>query len=291
LKAANDRMDVAVFDNPVDFSEAVFVFLAEREVESCVLLGRISEALAAWPGTGRHESLPLMLAVESDGRVVAAGTMDPPHPLVLSAAPPGAVDAAVRHLRAAGVTPPGVVAPVETARDFAAAWCAASGSASELALSLRLFELRGVIPARGAGGAFRPAEPADAGVLAEWAHAFFEEIGDPRDREYAVAEVGRRTAAERLFVWCDSRPVSMAGWAGRTPHGARVNFVYTPPEFRGRGYASACVAALSRHLLGGGRRFCCLFTDLTNTTSNHIYQQIGYRPVRDFARYTFSRGQ
>src|SRR2546423_11771013 len=94
-----NSMRVTLHENPVDFSAAVSPFLVEREVENCVLLGRISEALAAWPGTGRYESVPLMLSVESDGRVVAAGTMDLPHSLALSSAPPDAVEAVVRDFR------------------------------------------------------------------------------------------------------------------------------------------------------------------------------------------------
>jgi predicted GNAT family acetyltransferase len=41
-------------------------------------------------------------------------------------------------------------------------------------------------------------------------------------------------------------------------------------------------------LLGGGRRFCFLFTDLANPTANKIYQAIGYRPVIDVDMYHFA---
>jgi predicted GNAT family acetyltransferase len=64
-----------------------------------------------------------------------------------------------------------------------------------------------------------------------------------------------------------------------------VNAVYTPPELRGQGYATATVAALSHLLLDRGYRFCCLYTDLANPTSNAIYQRIGYRPVTDSSVY------
>ena len=79
----------------------------------------------------------------------------------------------------------------------------------------------------------------------------------------------------------------MAAWAGPTPNGVRVNFVYTPPGFRCRGYGSTLVASLSRHLLNSGRKFCCLFTDRANPTSNRIYQRIGYRFVSDGQRWNF----
>ena len=41
--------------------------------------------------------------------------------------------------------------------------------------------------------------------------------------------------------------------------------------------------------LDKGRRWCFLFTDLANPTSNRIYQAIGYRPVRDVRMFHFER--
>jgi predicted GNAT family acetyltransferase len=80
----------------------------------------------------------------------------------------------------------------------------------------------------------------------------------------------------------------MAGFGGKTPSGMRVSWVYTPPEQRGHGYASALVAALTEQLLAAGNRCCFLYTDLANPTSNGIYQRIGYQPVCDAGHYTFS---
>jgi len=70
----------------------------------------------------------------------------------------------------------------------------------------------------------------------------------------------------------------MAGFAGPTPNGIRVAWVYTPPENRGKGFAGACVAALSQKLLDDGRTFCFLY---------HVYQTIGYEPVTDATVYSF----
>ena len=73
--------------------------------------------------------------------------------------------------------------------------------------------------------------------------------------------------------------------ANDTKRAVAVNGVYTPPEWRRRGYATACVAELSERLLEQGFEFCVLYTDLENPTSNGIYTRIGYRPVRDFLMY------
>ncbi len=74
---------------------------------------------------------------------------------------------------------------------------------------------------------------------------------------------------------------------GSTPNGKRITAVYTPPEHRQKGYATSCVAALSQNLLDSGCKYCFLFTDLANPTSNHIYHKIGYRPVSNWSNYSF----
>ena len=58
---------------------------------------------------------------------------------------------------------------------------------------------------------------------------------------------------------------------------------------RGHGYATSLTAAASADQLARGRRFCFLFTDLANPTSNAIYRSIGYEPVCDMDQYRFDR--
>jgi predicted GNAT family acetyltransferase len=98
-----------------------------------------------------------------------------------------------------------------------------------------------------------------------------------------VARVGRIG-----YVWEDAGDVvALVGAGGETPHGIRIGPVYTPPELRGRGYASSLTAAASQDQLDRGRQFVFLFTDLANPTSNKIYQAIGYEAVCDVDQYRF----
>src|SRR5581483_2213413 len=91
-------------------------------------------------------------------------------------------------------------------------------------------------------------------------------------------------------LWEDGgEPVSLAGAGARTPNGARVGPVYTPPERRGRGYATSLTAELSQRLLDEGSRFCFLYTDLANPTSNAIYERIGYVRVCESKELRFER--
>ena len=110
------------------------------------------------------------------------------------------------------------------------------------------------------------------------------------EREQAEKDAALPLRKSRhLLLWeVEGAAVSMAGYSGRTPNGIRIAWVYTPPENRGKGFAGACVAALSQKLLDDGRKFCFLYTDLANPVSNHVYQKMGYEPVTDATVYSFS---
>lgn len=83
----------------------------------------------------------------------------------------------------------------------------------------------------------------------------------------------------------DGTPVAMAGAGGPTPNGIRIGAVYTPPDRRRRGYAAALVADVAARQLAAGRRFCFLFADVANPTSNRLYLRLGFRPVEDVHHY------
>ena len=77
-----------------------------------------------------------------------------------------------------------------------------------------------------------------------------------------------------MRVWrVDGEAVSIAGTTRAVAGVARVAPVYTPPEHRGRGYAAAATAAVTRAAARRrGTRDVLLFTDLANPTSNRLYR-------------------
>ena len=134
-------------------------------------------------------------------------------------------------------------------------------------------------------GSPRVATAEDTELLVAWVEAFADEIslGAPSTTSDAERMVEARLAGPNsgFLLWEDDGPASLAGWGGPTPNGVRIGPVYTPPDRRSRGYGSAVTAAVSADQLDAGRRFCFLYTDLANPTSNAIYQRIGYRPMSD----------
>ena len=254
-----------------------------------LMLGIAGElAQSETPGATRPSSSPPRLTTVVDSStVVMAALQTPPYPLVVSRGAEMAVGTLVDCLEVEGLSLPGVNGPAETAQTFAERWTGRTGRPAPPGMRLRVHRLTRVIDPPSPAGAFRPARPSDVPLLAEWGEAFNIEtgVGDARS---GMTIVETRMAAGGLYVWDHEGPVSMAAWSGPTPTGVRVNFVYTPTELRGRGYASACVASLSRLLLQRGHAFCGLFTDLANPISNRIYRCIGYEPVCDFTEYRFT---
>ena len=201
-----------------------------------------------------------------------------------------AVYLVAQNLAASGRPTPGVLAPAALADEFAACWQQITGQPGRMGMRQRIYELRQVLPPSQPGGVFRAAQESEHDFLIEWALAFQREALGEEDREAAQRVIEAGLAQGRLFVWEDAQAVvSMAAASRPTAHGMTVNLVYTPPDRRGKGYASACVAALSQHILDTGKQYCTLFTDLSNPTSNSIYQKIGYQPVCDFNEILFGR--
>ena len=278
-------LEIRRFDDADAFLDLAGPFLRAREPEHMLTLGSVEATRLR----GDRVAGGGLVAVLRRGSVVATGTWTRPWELVVSEVDdPRAIAALVAAF--GGDPVPGVHAPVEHAATFVAAWTARTGATARRILQERIHALERVAPPAGVPGMLRPARHDDRAVLIDWMRAFdIESFGVDAGRRdvAALADELIDSAHRRGFIWDDGGPVSTASTTGRTPRGIRVGAVYTPPEHRGHGYASACVAAVSQLELDEGRRWCFLFTDLANPISNRIYRRIGYEPVRDVDIYRF----
>jgi uncharacterized protein len=279
-------MKVRHYDSVGEFYERVEGYLVAHEAHHNLMLGILATLR---DHRDRYPHPPLLATVEAERELVVAALRTPPHNLVVSRAVSlEAIQALVSDLHQRQEALPGVVGPALEAEAFAQGWQALTGQRYHKKMALRIYQLEEVNPVTGVSGYLRAATPADRDLVIRWRRAFMEQaLGESagEDEERAVDHLLR---VGGLYLWEDENgPVSMA-FAGRpTPNGKAVNLVYTPPGLRRRGYASACVEGVSQAVLDEGRRYCFLFTDLANPTSNHIYQEIGYRPVCDVDEYRF----
>jgi predicted GNAT family acetyltransferase len=276
-------MNVIRHDTAEKFLDRAGRQLEEAEAENNLILG-IAGGLRAHPERYKGESCFMTL---QDSAVIGAALMTPPHHLVIARVPEFALKALGDWLLKEGIPVPGVLGPKVEAKVFADYWTNKTGKALRPGLSQRIYACSSLIQPAYSHGQLRRATEDDRAMLLQWCRGFITETGVPESSDQCDDLILNKIADGFLYVWEHRQLVSMAGLAGETAHGIRVSLVYTPPVFRRNGYATSCVAALTQHVLDSGKRFCALYTDLANPTSNGIYQKIGYAPVCDCQDWLF----
>lgn len=275
-------MRVERHDDPVAFERLVTPLLLTDEARFNLELGVLGRL-------ARGEVIdldgePLMFSVHDGVALVGAALRTPPWKLLVAPVPTAAMPAL------AGAVPagvPSVLGTKEGTEAFAEAYAARHGLRWHADRAQGVYRLTTLVePPHPAPGTLRAADAdTEPDLIHGWIAAFAAEIRLPvttRERDLAAAREGR------VFFWeVDGEAVCLVGVGGQTPNGARVGPVYTPPEHRGRGYASAATAAITRRLLDQGRTYTFLYTDLDNPTSNKIYRALGYEQVADVQDVAF----
>ncbi|MFN3429230.1 MAG: GNAT family N-acetyltransferase [Candidatus Sericytochromatia bacterium] len=277
-----------VSDAPGVFYEAVRDHLERNEAENGLLLGFLKRA------AGELAARPPFLARCMDGEATHSVALTTDLNLIVSRGTGQAAAAIVAALRERGVPVPGIVGPAEDVDALVAAWTAASGAPPGAVIDQMLYALREVVWPTGVPGRMRPMTEDDVELVTGWIWGFHRDAlpHEPYAMDAARDNALARPAAGSTYLWEleDGVPVAMAALARPTQRGVTVNAVYTPPEHRRHGYASALVAALSDEGLKRGKDFCVLYTDLANPTANGIYQAIGYKPVSRSKNVRFATG-
>lgn len=286
-------MFVTTYANASEFLASVGPALETREAANNLMLG-LATRLVDNPLA--YGSPPLLLSIHEGTALRLALLQTPPHKPTIyvetldNITRHAALNALADHLIGLAHVISGVSGEEPASREFAELWASRMSIRYKQHLAMRVYELREVLPTSRPEGEARHADTSDLPLLIRWYLAFDREAsGDGMDEAGAERSVRARLEENGLFLWenAEGEVVSLAAVGRYTPHGATVGPVYTPPEHRGHGYATALTAYVSEYILGLGKEFASLFTDLDNPTSNSIYQKIGYRPVSDFGNYTF----
>jgi predicted GNAT family acetyltransferase len=283
-------MRVRTHDDARSFLQSTRLALEAQEAANSLMLG-ICGQLIRHPERIKEPSC--LKTVEGEGGLILAAIMTPPHKLVVYGHQ-GDLDGGTRMLledmALEGWQLPGVFGPREIARHVAERWAEIGGRGFDLEQRLRVYEAREVVGPRPERGRLRRAGATDIELVGGWRHAFHMEIYGHADAEEVRRGTRSRIEAGDVYLWEDGEPVSMAMKTRPTGKGISVTLVYTPPRWRGKGYATACVGELTRMLLAEGWEFCALFADLANAASNHLYRKLGYKAVCDYDEYAFGDG-
>jgi predicted GNAT family acetyltransferase len=273
--------------------ERIRTFLEQDEAANNLLLGLLPRS-DQQPGPTEVEQQPFFAFVEHERRIVLVTMMTPPHNIIVYGAGEhvdAAIETAIAFLLREGVRVPGVIGPRDIADKFASTWSRRTKCALTVQMEQMIYRLDRVSDIPLSPGELICATAEHLDLAADWTAAFSEVTHDRLDRPRALERAQAMIDASRLYLWHHGAPVSMAWRARPTQNGIVVSGVYTPPEWRGRGYATACVASLSQLLLDEGFKFCALYADFDDPVSNHIYCKMGYRPVQPSIVYGFGHPQ
>jgi predicted GNAT family acetyltransferase len=90
------------------------------------------------------------------------------------------------------------------------------------------------------------------------------------------------------ILYYEGIPVCTARKRRPLRYGCTISIVYTPPEYRQKGYCSVCVSMLTELLLKEFK-YVTLFADAERGPNNSIYTSAGYKIHSGAALYYTSR--
>ena len=280
-------MQIRISASPAEFLVSTDAFRAFDPIGT-----NVASTQAEMRAIGRLDTEPAARwwHVESAGAVIGVAFQTPPRALALSTMSIEAAQLLAEYVEAEGVELPGADGPLPAVTAFADRYANLTGADVHPALSQRMLAAYRIVVPRTDQGSCRPAVQDDLDTVVGWIRAFTADALGDQEPPTPVEAIQRRISTPgTMWIWdVDGRPTSLC-WQSRPATGVvRISAVYTPPEERGHGYASANVAAVSQRALDQGAVACMLYTDRTNPTSNKIYEAIGYAFVTDCMRYAFS---
>jgi len=274
------------------FYNLALTFLLKNEVENGLILAILNSLKQNIYKYGKEK--PILLKITKNYKLKLIVLRTTPHDLLISYTDDlDTIELLVEELSKRKVKLTGVLGFSEAADKFTKLWCEKSNLESHLLREERIFKLEEVSEDTIGTKQFCVASSKYESIVLKWAAAMLKEAlieitEEELNRNINNFKLEFENNKSQIFLLFDNgKPVSMARKAGKTPNGNAINLVYTPPSLRRKGYATECVAKLSRFILEEGNKYCFLFTDLSNPTSNSIYQKIGYRPVIDENHYKF----
>ena len=269
---------VVEHSDPVSFDLRTKKWLSIREGENAYLIAEIQKL-----ATNRSPTVR-MFTLEEDQNLLAAGALLSGGCVCMTWAGQEQIEALADHAANHGWRIVSVCAPHHVAWSFGKAFAQRTGQLPQFDRSERVYQLTTPTYALPVDGRLEAVTAADKQLARRWIadfvrEAHFEAAGLTFD-QVTDALVDPR----QLYFWKVPHAVAMAAWVAPTPNGASINFVYTPPEFRGKGHAKAVTAALGSQMLASGLKYCFIFTDTDDPCTNHIYQGVGARTICEILR-------
>ena len=282
------------YDDIKIFYRDTYDIMMRHEAQNLVPLGNVIIGNEGKDKTGWRNTENWFLATVSDhDDIKLTAIMTPPFNLTLYATDNQysneTITSLIDGIIDADIPVSGVMTVSDLAESFARGYCSAKGVTYEIKKHQRIYELTQINPDIDICGNLRLARGSDMSFLPYWFEGFDSDcFGSTPAVQHEAGPYEYHVSTGKLYVLEDNgTPVTMAKINKEMQTVCGVGYVYTPPYFRKKGYATSCVAMLSRIILERGYSKCALYTDLANPISNSIYQKIGYKPLCDSLEIKF----
>lgn len=263
-----------------EFRKIASDFLYQNEAQYNLMVGLMES-----------EQEKFLFTIHQDQKLIGCALQTPPYNLVVTKdLSEAALEALSETVKKYGLVLPGVVGPSEFSEAFARIWSGVNHCQYKLAMDQKIYKLTKVIQPQQIKGIIRlPTDDEYSTLLQYFTDFVFEAIPEEeRHPERTKSNFDRRIAGKNILILeVEGEIVSFVSSARPTKNGQCIAPVYTPKKFRGNGYASTLVAAMSQNILDAGKSFSCLYTDMSNPTSNSIYQKVGYQEIATSRHFVF----
>lgn len=258
-----------------EFKKIALPIYLEREAANAVAIAILNNSMAP-----EQEKTFCNIVIRNEKEIAAIGMMTPPRPLLIYLKNPEASEVLIDNIHKNFVSYNKIVGESNSVDAFLETFLKRKGTSCHNRMDQGVFRCTKVKEPEKTPGKLIPADSSLEELLADWSNLFDIECNLGSNKELAKKSTKLLISRKEFYVWqLNGIPVSMAVCRGQTPNGLRVGRVYTPKEYRGRGIASNLVAEIAKNVHQKGNKYAFLYTDLSNPTSNKIYQKIGFEKI------------
>lgn len=273
-------MNLIYTNSPKDFIPEGEAFLLQSESFNSLFLGLVNRLNEH----GNPDEGEPFFYIFKEGNAVTGCAMRsaPNRGLILTDCSLEVLEQLTEDLKKKEIKLEGSIGPRESVLAFAKIW----GQEYSEVMDQGVYECRQLIAPRETKGSLYKVtrEDKDAFEIAVQFGGGFIADCFPKHREpleEARKTVGRHVDHNGIYLWKneDGKFVSMAGNHRDSKNAGSIGWVYTPSEYRGKGYGSMVTHGVTQEVFNKGKTLANLFTDMANPTSNSIYQKIGYKLI------------
>lgn len=266
-------MKVSVYNDSASFLADCRPLLEKDEAFNNGMLSIMSLIDA---GSDIFERPAWLATIEDDNEIIGCAVHARPDGLHVSEIPEAAVPVLFDAIDKDVGMPHRIMASQANSESLSRMWREKAGANVTLSTRWHVYRLDELVPPkRRTDGVLRKGRAKERELVAEWGRHYGDEKPAPVDvSDFMV----RKLNDGDLFVWDDDGAKTILTLSGKMGKCVRISAVYTPPEFRGRGYASTATADLSQLQFDSGFGALTL-TAMIDDPAERIYIRLGYEEI------------